>query len=92
VPAFHDPPNADFHLIANGREMRMAIRIRVTTRADLFEERKQQPIERGYRIEDERPVPANGLCSFVAVREMPTQDSIAELVGQALNGQREFSE
>jgi hypothetical protein len=38
------------------------MRIRVTTRADLFEERKQQHVERGYRIEDERPVPVNGLC------------------------------
>jgi hypothetical protein len=32
------------------------MRIRVTTRADLFEKRKQQHIERGYRIEDERPI------------------------------------
>jgi len=32
------------------------MRIRVTMRADLFEERKQQHIERGYRIEDERPI------------------------------------
>jgi hypothetical protein len=36
--------------------MRMAMRIRVTTRADLFEKRKQQHIERGYQIEDERPI------------------------------------
>ena len=68
------------------------MRIRVTTRADLFEKRKQQHIERGYRIEDERPKPVNGLCSFVAVREMPIQDPLAELVGQALNGKREFCE
>jgi len=33
------------------------MRIRVTTRAALFEERKRQQIERGYRIEDERPMP-----------------------------------
>ena len=66
------------------------MRIRVTTRADLFEERKRQHIERGFRIEDERPLPVNGLCSFVAVREMSIQDTIAELVGQALNGKREF--
>jgi len=38
------------------------MRILVTTRADLFEKRKEQHIERGYRIEDERPVPVNGLC------------------------------
>jgi hypothetical protein len=64
----------------------MTMRIRVTTRADLFEERKQQHIERGYRIEDERPTPVNGLCSFIAVSEMPESDGIGELVTQALNG------
>jgi hypothetical protein len=64
----------------------MAMRIRVTMRADLFEERKQQHIERGYRIEDERPIPVNGLCSFVAVRELPASDALTELVVQALNG------
>ncbi len=62
------------------------MRIRVTTRADLFEERKQQHIERGYRIEDERPIPVNGLCSFVAVREIPAADSFGELVAQAIVG------
>jgi len=64
----------------------MAMRIRVTTRADLYEKRKQQHIERGYRIEDERPIPVNGLCSFVAVRELPVSDGPTELVAQALNG------
>jgi len=48
----------------------MAMRIRVTTRANLFEKRKQEHIERGYRIEEERPIPVNGFCSFVAVREL----------------------
>ena len=38
------------------------MRIRVTTRAELFEKRKQQHIERGYRIEDERPIPVNGFA------------------------------
>jgi hypothetical protein len=66
--------------------MRMAMRIRVTTRADLFEERKQQHIERGYRIDDERPVPVNGLCSFIAVSETPESDGMGDLVAQALNG------
>jgi len=65
------------------------MRICVTTKADLFELRKRQHTERGFRIEDERPKPVNDLCSFVAVREMPIQDPIAELVGQALNGKRE---
>ena len=62
------------------------MRIRVTTRADLFEKRKQQHIERGYRIEDERPIAVNGLCSFIAVSEIPDPDGIGDLVAQALNG------
>ena len=62
------------------------MRIRVTTRADLFEKRKQQHIERGYRIEDERPIPVNGLCSFSAVNETTDSDGIGDLVAQALNG------
>jgi hypothetical protein len=66
--------------------MRMAMRIRVTTRAELLEARKQQHIERGYRIEEERPIPVNGLCSFIAVSEISDSDGIGELVAQALNG------
>jgi len=62
------------------------MRIRVTTRADLYEKRKQEDTERGYRIEDERPIPVNGLCSFVAVRELPLSDGLTELVAQAVNG------
>ena len=62
------------------------MRIRVTTRADLFEERKREHIERGYQIEDERPVSVNGFCSFVAIRETPVSDALGELVAQALNG------
>ncbi|HXM65415.1 MAG TPA: hypothetical protein VN911_01700 [Candidatus Acidoferrum sp.] len=62
------------------------MRIRVTTRDDLFEERKQQHIERGYRIEDERPIPVNGLCSFIAVSQIPDSDGAGELVTQALDG------
>ncbi len=62
------------------------MRIRVTTRAELFEKRKQQHIERGYRIEDERPLPVNGFCSFIAVSEIADSDGIGDLVAQALNG------
>ena len=62
------------------------MRIRVTTRADLFEKRKQQHIERGYRIEDERPIPVNGFCSFIAASELPDSDGVGDLVAQALNG------
>ena len=62
------------------------MRIRVTTRADLFEKRKQQHIERGYRIEDERPIPVKGFCSFIAVSEIPDSDPVGEPVAQALKG------
>lgn len=46
----------------------MSLRILVYTKAATFQERKQQHIQLGYRIEDERPIPVNGWCSFVAVR------------------------
>ena len=62
------------------------MRICVTTRADLFQHRKQQHIERGYRIEDERPIPVNGLCSFIAVSEIPDSDGVGDRVAEALNG------
>jgi hypothetical protein len=61
----------------------MAMRIRVTTRADLFEKRKQQHIQCGYRIEDERPISVNGLCSFIAVSEIPDSDGIGGRVAPA---------
>jgi len=62
------------------------MRIRVTTRADLYEKRKQQHIERGYRIEDERPIPVNGFCSFIAVRGLSVSETLVELVAEAING------
>ena len=46
----------------------MSQRIRVTTKADQFEKRKQEHLRAGYQIEDEQPGPINGLCSFTAVR------------------------
>lgn len=62
------------------------MRIRVTTRADLYEKRKQEHINRGYRIEDERPIPVNGFCSFIAVQDLPVSDRLADLVAEAVNG------
>ena len=62
------------------------MRIRVTTRADLYEKRKQEHIERGYLIEDERPIPVNGFCSFAAVQELPVSDKLADFVAEALKG------
>jgi len=62
------------------------MRIRVTTRANLYEKRKQEHVERGYRIEDERPIPVNGFCSFIAAREPSVSDRLADLVAEAING------
>jgi hypothetical protein len=58
------------------------MRIHVTTRADLFEERKQQHIERGYRIEDERPTPVNGLL-LVHRRERDSRVRLSRRTGSA---------
>jgi hypothetical protein len=63
----------------------MLMRIRLTTRANLYEKRKQEHIERGYRIEDEQPIPVNGFCSFVAVHELSVSDRLGDLVAEALN-------
>ena len=62
------------------------MRIRVSARATLYDQRKQEHVERGYQIEDERPTPVNGLCSFIAVSETSDSDPVSELVAQALNG------
>jgi hypothetical protein len=70
--------------------MRTAMRIHVTTRADLFEERKRQHVECGYRIENEQPTPVNGLCSFVAVEQSAERDTLAECVAQALQANHGF--
>jgi hypothetical protein len=62
------------------------MRICVTTRADLYEKRKKEHMDRGYRIEEERPIPVNGLCSFIAVHERPIADALEDLLTEALNG------
>jgi hypothetical protein len=67
------------------------MRIRVTTRANLYEKRKQEHVERGYRIEDERPIPVNGFCSFIAVWEPSVSDRLADLVAEAINGNHRTS-
>jgi hypothetical protein len=42
--------------------------VRVSTKAELFEQRKQEYLRAGYLIESEQPTPINGLCSFVVSR------------------------
>jgi hypothetical protein len=61
----------------------MPLRIRVSTKAATFQERKEQHIQRGYRIEDERPAPVNGLCSFVAVKDDAVLDSFEWLTSNS---------
>lgn len=53
----------------------MKQKIRISTRADQYEKRKQEHLQAGYRIEDEQPLPMNGLCSFTAVRIVEDEDS-----------------
>lgn len=61
------------------------MRIRVTTRADLYEKRKQEHIDRGYRVEEEQKMPVNGYRSFVAVRALRASNSLNDRVAAALN-------
>jgi hypothetical protein len=63
----------------------MPLRIHVSTKAATFQERKEQHIQCGYRIEDERPVPVNGLCSFVAVKDDRVPDSFEWLTNSPAN-------
>jgi hypothetical protein len=62
------------------------MRIRVTTRAELYEKRKQEHIERGFRIEEEQAIAVNGFCSFIAIGEASAATELSDLVAQALNG------
>src|SRR5579859_55418 len=45
---------------AKFQEKAMSQKIRITTRADHFERRKQEHLQPGYLIEDEQPFPMNG--------------------------------
>jgi hypothetical protein len=49
-------------------------KIRITTRANQFDRRKQEHLQAGYLIEDEQPFPMNGFCSFTAVRIVADQE------------------
>ena len=46
----------------------MAEGVRISTKAELFEQRKREYLQAGYLIESEQPTPINGLCSFVVSR------------------------
>jgi hypothetical protein len=61
----------------------MKQKIRVTTKAAHFEQRKREHLDAGYCIEDEQTYPINGLCSFTAVRVIATDDSSTVFGSQA---------
>ena len=52
----------------------MSQKIRITTRANQFERRKQEHLQAGYLIEDEQPFPVNGFCSFTAIRTVADEE------------------
>jgi hypothetical protein len=58
--------NLDAH--SHFQEKAMKQKIRVTTKASQFEQRKQEHLQAGYSIEEEQPFPVNGFCSFTAVQ------------------------
>ena len=53
----------------------MKQKIRITTKANQYDKRKQEHLQAGYQVEDEQPLPMNGLCSFTAVRNVEDDDS-----------------
>jgi hypothetical protein len=65
----------------------MKERIRVSTKAGQFEKRKREHLEAGYQIEDEQPVPRNGLCSFTAVRVIADNDD-ADIISLSIANRR----
>lgn len=56
----------------------MKQKISITTRANQYEKRKQEHLQAGYHVEDEQPLPINGLCSFTAVRIVADDDAGTE--------------
>jgi hypothetical protein len=72
------PERAGNHPFRQASGKAMNQKIRVTTRANQFEKRKQEHLQAGYRIEDEQPFPMNGFCSFTAVRIVADEDSREE--------------
>ena len=53
----------------------MARKVLVTTRADLFEQRKQEYLRTGCQVENEQPMPFRGMCSFTVVVPSPQEIS-----------------
>jgi hypothetical protein len=53
----------------------MVRKVLVTTRADLFEQRKQEYLRAGCQVENEQPMPFRGMCSFTVVVPSPQEMS-----------------
>ena len=51
----------------------MARKVRVTTRADLFEQQKQEYLRAGCQVENEQPMPFRGMCSFTVIVPSPQE-------------------
>jgi hypothetical protein len=51
----------------------MVRKVLVTTRPDLFEQRKQEYLRAGCQVENEQPMPFRGMCSFTVVFPSPHQ-------------------
>jgi hypothetical protein len=51
----------------------MVRKVLVTTRADLFEQRKQEYLRAGCQVENEQSMPFRGMCSFTVVIPSPQQ-------------------
>jgi len=47
--------------LTSSTEMRLVMRSRVAPRPELYERHQRQHTDRGYRIEDERPIPVTPL-------------------------------
>jgi hypothetical protein len=60
------------------------MRIRVTTRAELFEKRKEGKVDGGYRIE-ENGRSCERFCSFVVCEGLSASLGFSEPVARALN-------
>jgi hypothetical protein len=70
----------DFSSSPTIQEKAMNQKIRITTRAGQFEQRKQEHLQAGYQVEDEQPFPINGFCSFTAVRMIADDNSTTALI------------
>jgi hypothetical protein len=68
----------------------MIHKIQITTRADLFEQRKREFQQAGYLIDNEQAFPINGRCSFTAVCTNMTARDWNELSRQCTRADKRY--